>query len=541
MKKFLFLFLFAASPALAAEPNLCADPIKAVCGQKYEAPAASEAAIRERAKAIAMERLGPAKFEALRKAEDPTAPRTAADYILAQNAVYDAVLEKLKPLGLSEEGLTDHLLKIRGVISARLRAGLGPEDGPSAAKGYTNENLARAVDKIVFLGPRRLEVGGKNPELARMDLDSYFAHCGGDGMTRNAFYAEGAFTLCPGMLLWVLETGNVHALDFIAAHEMGHAVDSQAAPPAGRPQTEPYPLWERYGGMMACVEKNYREDLVDISTARTELTNRVIKPARAKIAELSQAEIPDEEAILNQKRKLNAFTSMVDGMAFEEKAIRTKVGRVPHVSETHSAEMCADHYGTASLANALGNAEPGERASLVKATFRWLCKRPSESFVDLKYEIVKGDGSHPPPEWRMYEALQNPSLRLTLGCASVAGDRPWCGPSGRKSLALACDPPEPAAASASACEDLLRKRLGGSCALSYLACAPLRLKRQACEVESTNCSLPTATGDGKRTCGEGGQKAAMLLGKPVGYVCRGAGEAGGVPAASGAPGAQDAK
>lgn len=526
MKMLAALLALTAPISYAAEPDLCADPIKAVCSQKYDPPVASEEAVRDRAKAIALERLGSARLEALRKAEDPTAPSMVADYVVYQNAVYDAVLEKLALHGISEQGLTDHLLAIRQSVAGRLRAGLGPESGPTSAKGYSDEKLAKAVERIILLGPRRLKIGGNHPELARMDLDGYFANCGGDGMTRNAFYAAGAFTLCPGTLMAVLETGTIHSLDFITAHEMGHAVDSRSSPATDKPSSVDHPLWQRYGGMMACVEKHYKNDLVEIGSAASQLTDRVIKPGLAKIAALEKADRPDDQALLKEKRKVNAFTSIIGGMREEEAAMRKRLGRAPRVSETHSGEMCADHYGNHSLVAALHGVSPQERAKIVKATYRWLCKRPSESFVDLKYEIVKGDGTHPPPEWRIYESLQNPSLRLSLGCASVAGERPWCGHSGRKSLAAACGPPVDQIGSAEACEESLRKQLKGSCDLNYLSCVPMQVGRQACEMESVNCSLPTQVDGGKRACREGGQRSSAFVGKAIGYICRSQGAGG---------------
>ena len=60
------------------------------------------------------------------------------------------------------------------------------------------------------------------------------------------------------------------------------------------------------------------------------------------------------------------------------------------MSETHSEEMVADHYASATLAEQLRHMHPHERTKAVKATYRWLCKKKGGTgIMDIKYSTVR--------------------------------------------------------------------------------------------------------------------------------------------------------
>jgi hypothetical protein len=91
------------------------------------------------------------------------------------------------------------------------------------------------IDEMVANLQQRMPKESKDV-LKKSAIELYQSSCGQHGLDVNAFYEDGKFVLCPGLVYSLSDYGPknkteiLNALSFTIGHEMGHSIDTDSFP-----------------------------------------------------------------------------------------------------------------------------------------------------------------------------------------------------------------------------------------------------------------------------------------------------------------------
>ena len=492
------LLMFGTGHVMASD--LCEEPAKTICSAPKSSAPVTEETIRDEASKV----LGAKGLKTIysKHGVSRSAVKEYKEYV---KTVYTLLLDHFEKNGIPRSAIQAKIESIKERVATDLIAGkMGSSAHSSGPK--SNQALAKRTKsaKVSFFPTNEAEA------------ESFFEDCGVDGLTFQAYYADdrNVMTLCPGYLLNVLNSGGLDSMEIVVAHELTHGVD--AGP--GEPQ---FARYEKFG---SCIQNNYANNFEKIDHVIEELGDPAQARLEKKMNELKAAPGDHALEIVQVELMMKNAKGQVKDLKATRQYLSKKLRRSPQEAETHSWELISDLGGTESLVEHLRTLPKEKRAMALSQSARMFCGDNADAIKLIKYGPLKDDSSHPPREFRINLLMNNPEVRLLMGCKKLEAPGPWCAASESNVMTARCTR-ETGIELASQCEDALYKRLrSAGCQPRDLSCDPGNGTEVACSIHSSNCKpasrAPGSSDSGTLSCGVATPAEELkVLGIPLPAVC----------------------
>jgi hypothetical protein len=275
------------------------------------------------------------------------------------------------------------------------------------------------------------------------DANGYFDACSADGLAANAYYDPPSNTLkvCPGLLLQYLNDSGekLEPLAFVLGHELGHAIDTDAAVPiqnetALKAQFPNAPVQTSsimcYVGFLDCMDTKYvtpnQEKFGTYSQVINQLESRGIPALRQELTRVQSA----SPVMLDDVARVKRSITHNEGVLKDYKAAKAELvarGIDPDtVMIVQKNEMTADLMGDLAFKDQLKSLPQSARKESTINALRVYCETPEQKrIIDMAWGSAN-DAVHPPNNFRIEMLLRNPEVRGLLQCTPLQTPRPWC-------------------------------------------------------------------------------------------------------------------
>lgn len=490
--------LLAAAAILSVGANtradLCTDPIKAIC----EAPVPPERATADQIRSEALAGMGATRLTTLTGDASKDGDATV-EYRKYLDQVSKALQTRFEKAGIKPADIDAQIEKIQASVVRNLQNGkIGAPIEPSGPK--SNESWARYVRGTKFLS---------RPETAE-DAEFFYEWCGVDGMTSQAVYttSKNTFILCPGFLLYALNTGSLDSLNFIVGHELSHAVD-------GSFRTNRAPKYRDY---LDCVQKRHASRFETVEHVNEELWVPAQIRLQKHLAKLRELPGDHSAEILDAEDHTRIAMNQMKEFAELRETLKGILGREPTVAEMHSRELTADLGAYETILSLLRETPPSKRAGAIIATMRDSCEGTRNPAKVAKYGPLTDDSIHPPSSFRLESLLNHPKMKLLLGCGELAGDGTSCAAGETSPIGARCTRVK-GFSSAGQCERLVGEKLKAlGCKVSDLSCSTFDGVKSECLLGSENCKAAWRPKGSKQLACDAPEKPQLLESLGIG-VC----------------------
>jgi hypothetical protein len=427
-------------PPVLADPlkkALCDEDQKAICSMEKISNQPTSAEIRKHALTQTAAQLSnlSASLSKYLAAVAPTSHLTpeekekkhqvAQAYVKVVQAVQNSVDAQFEAVGTKPSDLDARIEYLRQDLIQRITK------YPTLA----NTPALETVKKLEIETPKRLA------QMSDNDILTYYASCGSDGLTDQAYFdGTQSIVVCPGALLSVLhQGGNPNNLDFEIGHEMGHSID----PFAHAPGTMSLSFLDSYKNFLVCLNNHDKTEFEDLNDYYAVMKKEISLKQSCMTLLKKMTPAPNDE--------IEQTESDLAGLSSDDETNDWKT-RFPAVKAefsiadavlTHSQEISADFMGTEAVADQIETMPADKKASYLESNLEIACDDPpDEAVLKIKkdcasatpqlspseYQELGDDGRHPSNPYRAHTIMHNPRIRKALGCDPLPADdpHPWC-------------------------------------------------------------------------------------------------------------------
>jgi hypothetical protein len=407
----------SAPDPVGADPLICSDPVKAICGSQSADERTHREQLIESFKQIFLAKV---RNQIQLKSQDPVEAENQAQTqfqvereldIMADNLeiIEKLLFELLRDKGWSKESVKKIFERAKAIELSKIRPG-----------DTIHSNRVKALISAPWLTS---EVIRKLPleqrEKARMAM---VTACGVDALSSDAFAAiisktsekeadmgmdldagkSAAFIICPGLILYTaLSDLGPDSLVYPVGHELGHILQP-VSPVQGTQKIEFQGDKDRDGAYLRCLKMNDRNEMND--TFQQIAAFEKLNEAEAKTSLLTRLSV--SQYVEFKKHELDEF--------------KKKWGREPDSIDLHQNELMADYWGGQVLAEIVKNMpDLQSRKAVLISNFTALCQSQITHSKETDIKV------HPPSGYRIQRILSNPEIRASLSCKSPP-PRVWC-------------------------------------------------------------------------------------------------------------------
>lgn len=367
---------------------------------------------------------------------NPGAPGADTDYDSALGVfartlkhTYQQVYTQLAAQGFTEAQVTAHITQIQQRMSEMKDTGVsfakdyvtvdgGKPDYNQRLKSIKVQNVTKALSE-------------STPE-SREILRGIFLVCGADGLEVNAYFSpeDSTFIICPGYLLEAVGSRSLNAYDFVVGHELAHSVDPLTVSQVRSKNSEDdfrLVYLESYKDYLACIDKNYGDDLKSTTSVIKYVSEQGIKDLEKHYEKLLLDPDTDVNKLFEVKRQIEKTPVKLAEWKEAEGYYKEYFGPNFTPAQSHSGELVSDYLSARSLGLLLQLTPDAEKKKeIIRHSLGVLCDMDSEVF-HVKFGKTPDDGSHPNGPLRAALILKDPEIRRALSCKALSGqDKPWC-------------------------------------------------------------------------------------------------------------------